>query len=356
MSVVVIAYNHAAYARQALESFVSQQTPFPFEVIVADDASTDETPEIVAEFAERYPDVVVPVLHTENLGASRNFVDAVRRARGDLIALCEADDFWTSDAKLARQAEVLDADPAIALVFHPTLVTWEGDVKPDSLFPPEEWQHDLSLAALLRHNFIHTSSVMYRNQRDYDDLPTDIQPLDWYLHVRHAIRGGIAMLPEPMSVYRRHPGGMWYTNETDQPAFWEQYGSNVAAGMEAILAMLPADVDAQASLGPHALYAAGQIDLDKDASRHDMVERFPRLSEVALRQAWTDLHRDRADLERYREVIADAARYQKNIEEQLRVLKEQLESAQAETAAPPAAPRSLPVRLMAHVAKTLRRG
>ena len=67
VSVLCTAYQHEPYIRQALESFVTQRTDFPFEVLVSDDASTDGTADIIREYAEKYPEIVRPFLQEKNL-------------------------------------------------------------------------------------------------------------------------------------------------------------------------------------------------------------------------------------------------------------------------------------------------
>ena len=61
VSVLCVAYNQEKYIRQTLESFVMQKTNFPFEVLINDDASTDKTPKIIKEFADKYPNIIKPV-------------------------------------------------------------------------------------------------------------------------------------------------------------------------------------------------------------------------------------------------------------------------------------------------------
>ena len=63
---VCITYNHEKYIRDALESFLMQKTNFKYEIIVHDDASTDQTPQIIKEYAEKYPNIIVPILQTKN--------------------------------------------------------------------------------------------------------------------------------------------------------------------------------------------------------------------------------------------------------------------------------------------------
>ena len=78
VSVVSITYNHEAYIRDALDGFIAQKTNFPVEVIVADDASTDATPAIVQEYADRHPDLFRPILRSVNVGVDVNLSDALR--------------------------------------------------------------------------------------------------------------------------------------------------------------------------------------------------------------------------------------------------------------------------------------
>ena len=66
MSVCCTVYNHAPYLRQCLDGLVMQQTTFPFEAIVHDDASTDGSADIIREYAEKYPDIIKPIYETEN--------------------------------------------------------------------------------------------------------------------------------------------------------------------------------------------------------------------------------------------------------------------------------------------------
>lgn len=89
VSVVSVTYNHEAYIREALDGFVAQQTNFPVEIVIADDASTDATPAIIREYADRYPQLFRPILRSENIGVHANFADTLSAARGDYIALCE---------------------------------------------------------------------------------------------------------------------------------------------------------------------------------------------------------------------------------------------------------------------------
>src|SRR5690606_1543694 len=99
VSVSCITYNHSSYIRQCLDGFVMQKCDFAFEVLIHDDASTDDTQEIIKEYQAKYPEIIKAVLQKENQyskgirGISPRF--NFPRAQGKYIAMCEGDDYWT---------------------------------------------------------------------------------------------------------------------------------------------------------------------------------------------------------------------------------------------------------------------
>lgn len=119
VSIVCVAFNHERFIARALEGFLQQQVGFRFEVIVHDDASTDGTAEVVRTYAAKHPDVVVPVLQTENQYSKGNKPWSIcfPMARGKYIALCEGDDHWVDPLKLQQQVEALEADPGASGCF-----------------------------------------------------------------------------------------------------------------------------------------------------------------------------------------------------------------------------------------------
>ncbi|MBS6519851.1 MAG: glycosyltransferase family 2 protein [Clostridiales bacterium] len=121
VSICCITYNHEKYIGDALESFLMQETDFKFEIIVHDDASTDQTPQIIKEYAEKYPDIIVPILQTENqysrgVKVSASFVWP--QIRGEYMAVCEGDDFWCDAYKLQEQFEQMEKNKRLAFCCH----------------------------------------------------------------------------------------------------------------------------------------------------------------------------------------------------------------------------------------------
>lgn len=108
----------------------------------------------------------------KNIGVGANFKDAMQAAKGDYIALCEGDDYWTDSSKLQRQTDFLDRHPDYTVCFHPVKVFFESGERESYVYPSLDSKPKLT-AELLRENFIQTNSVMYRRQ-SYDDLPVNI--------------------------------------------------------------------------------------------------------------------------------------------------------------------------------------
>jgi len=111
VSVLVPTYFHEKHIAKALDSILMQQTTFRFEVLVGDDASGDNTPEIIKEYAEKFPDIIRPILRPENLGGTANGYDLQSKAAGNYIAYLEGDDYWLDPNKLQKQWEFLQNNP-----------------------------------------------------------------------------------------------------------------------------------------------------------------------------------------------------------------------------------------------------
>jgi glycosyltransferase involved in cell wall biosynthesis len=198
-----------------------QRTNFLFEVLINDDASTDDNQRIIREYEKRYPGIIKPIYHRINQfskGKLPFFDFNLPRVQGKYIALCEGDDYWTDPDKLQRQVDYMEKHPKCTVCFHPVVVRYDGSDRPDEIYPPEN--NGFTLDALLERNFIQTNSVMYRKQKTYAFPKTSVMPGDWYMHIYHAKFGRIGFIDEAMSVYRRWSGGIWSSAGKDLNAFW----------------------------------------------------------------------------------------------------------------------------------------
>lgn len=293
LSVVVTSYNHEAYVAQCLDSYLAQEVDFPVEIIVSDDASTDGTRAIIAEYAARHPDLIHAILRPENVGLNASLGDALLAARGEYVTLSDGDDYLTDPEKLRRQLAYMDAHPENAVNFHPVQVRWEGEPGEGTEFPPTAWRDDLSLPALVARNFIQVNSAVYRRLPSYVDvLPLDLTPQDWYLHIRHAQHGTIVMMPETMSVYRRHSQAAFALAHSDPAGFWARHGAGHAAFCEAVLDLFPGDAEVERLLSPLAGRVFGALatiaddPASSDADRAllaSVTQRRPRAAALGAR-------------------------------------------------------------------------
>ena len=129
VSVVIATYNQEKYIRHTLESVVNQKTNFEFEALVGDDCSTDGTAAVVREFAEKYPDIIVPFIREKNLGMGGNTADLVFRTKGEYVAFIEGDDYWIDDHKLQKQVDFLDSHQDYVACFGLCQIVDENEVR-----------------------------------------------------------------------------------------------------------------------------------------------------------------------------------------------------------------------------------
>ena len=220
VSICCTAFNHEDYIAQTLDSFLMQETDFPFEILVSDDASADRTADIIRDYAARRPGIVRPFLLEENQfsrGVNLYTDVLLPAARGKYAALCEGDDYWTDPRKLQLQADFLRAHPDYSAVAHNTMLHYCETGQQDRPLIREAGDRDLDLKRLLSgtsYSF-HTSSLFARLDlmRDPPEFYRVAQRsgfLDYALNLWLGINGRVRYLDRVMSVYRINSGsGAW---------------------------------------------------------------------------------------------------------------------------------------------------
>lgn len=112
LSIVVITYNQEKYIRQAIESIINQPKNFEYEILVCDDASTDNTPAILKDIQVNYPDILLNIMiNTVNCGAAQNLYNLFLEARGKYITVLEGDDYWEITGELQKSIDFLESSP-----------------------------------------------------------------------------------------------------------------------------------------------------------------------------------------------------------------------------------------------------
>lgn len=217
VSICVLAYKHERYIRQALDSFLAQRTDFPVEIVIHDDASPDQTADIIREYAKEYPQQMKPLLQTENQ-YSKGIVNPsgafnFPRARGKYIAFCEGDDYWLDPDKLRKQAAYMEAHPECHLYIHGARVVAEdGSFLRESRPYPED--RVLSAEDVIDERELYPSASMFFRTEDVKELPEFYwqAPVgDIPLHLYLASLGTVFYKNELMSAYRLGAASSWVT-------------------------------------------------------------------------------------------------------------------------------------------------
>jgi len=209
-----------------LDGFMMQQTNFPFEVVIHDDASTDGTQDIILEYCDKYPEVFFPLLQKENqyskgvrgMMAKFNFP----RCRGKYIALCEGDDYWTDPNKLQKQVDFLEKNPDVVLAGHDAfIINQKGEVLSKSKLPPEK-KRDCSSLELKKSFYVLTQSMCFRNLPIFKNMPEESffsKCGDVFLISIMGQFGSYKFFPDIMpTAYRLHEKGVWGMKNEEERA------------------------------------------------------------------------------------------------------------------------------------------
>lgn len=111
ISVAVITYNQQDTIAQTLDSILCQKGDFELEVVIGEDCSTDNTYVICKEYVGRYPEKVVLLENTHNLGIMANFARVMKACTGEYVGICAGDDYWCDEHKLQKQLDYFIAHP-----------------------------------------------------------------------------------------------------------------------------------------------------------------------------------------------------------------------------------------------------
>jgi len=229
VSVYCTVYNHGNYLRSALEGFVRQKTDFDFEVFVHDDASTDNSADIIREYAEKYPNIIKPIIQSENQMSKGVKIFSnilLPQMKGEYIASCEGDDYWCDDEKLQKQVDYLDAHPEYTACVHNTMVEDLFANKKHRMFDVEE-DKDVTFEEAIQSKSYHTSSLMYR--AEYAHIRPDFFQKaktfgDAPLAILLTYKGKVRFLKDIMSVYRHGTEGSWsFRNELNMEKRAQSY-------------------------------------------------------------------------------------------------------------------------------------
>lgn len=208
ISVMIITYNQKHLISETLESVLAQDYE-NLEIVVADDCSTDGNQEIILDYYNRYPNVVVPVLNSSNLGITGNSNAAFFACTGDLIAVLGGDDLFLP-GKLKAQARLFMDDPDVVLSYHPVDV-FLSQTNETIYISNKGFGDNINdvYDIIEKGGIAGASSVMVRRSACPDSGFDDRLPVvsDWLFYIEVALKGKVAKLEGVYGRYRKHGAG-----------------------------------------------------------------------------------------------------------------------------------------------------
>lgn len=210
VSVFMLTYNHGRFIAEAIESVLTQEMDYAFELVIGDDASTDDTRLICERYAREYPDTIRYIRNAQNLGGSENGRQVLAACRGRYLARLEGDDYMVGRRRLNDQIAWLEQHPDCMLVYgRARVIDASKTVLSEIPHLDRCFSGDL-LEGMLEGNLIPACTAVYRAEI-LTQLP------EWRSHVRYgdylantiaADKGKIHCFPEVLAVYRRHADSM----------------------------------------------------------------------------------------------------------------------------------------------------
>lgn len=208
ISVMMPAYNAEKYIAAALDSILEQCYPH-IQIVVADDASTDSTPSIIRNYAERYPDKIKAILNAQNVGVTRNCNIALSQCDGQYISLFAGDDIMLP-GKLSRQVELMENDPDCVLCYHPVEI-FDSDTDRTLFITNQHPREDVFTCEelLLKGGIPGGCSIVLRRSAlpagGYDERLKTVS--DWLFFLEISLKGRLRKLDAVLARYRKHAGG-----------------------------------------------------------------------------------------------------------------------------------------------------
>lgn len=232
VSIRCTAYNQEKYIGKCLDGFVNQVTNFRFVAVVHDDASTDNTAGIIRQYAEKYPDIIVPIFETENQyskkdGSLYKIMD--KACTGKYIATCEGDDFWEDPYKLQKQVDYMEAHPECNLVHTRfSYVDLQGNKTPTPnvpLYQEIESLDNEKSGYIWHYHLVKSTTILFctclfrRSSLIGEKILIDY---GWFMSSTR--KGTVHFLDEITSCYRINPAGEMRTN---QPVVLNKIKNNI---------------------------------------------------------------------------------------------------------------------------------
>lgn len=213
VSVHMLAYKHGKYIAKAIGGVLAQKCDFPFELIIAEDCSPDDTLEIALQHQKQHPEKIRVLTSRQNVGGKQNERRCQLATRGVYVAICEGDDFWNDELKLAKQVSALRSNPRASMTCHAAFTVDELTGINRRVIRSALRTRKLSLMEIVAGDggLIPTASIMAKKEVLLSRPPwAESAPIgDYPLAIKAALMGDVLYFNEPMCSYRINVPGSW---------------------------------------------------------------------------------------------------------------------------------------------------
>lgn len=225
LTVLLFCYNQEMFIEQAIESVLNQKIDFEFQLVIADDGSTDNTMNIVNDYAKRFPTIITP-LTSSKAGIFENVFRTENAIKGEYIALLDGDDYWKFEGKLQQQVNFLEGNEDYVACFHDAEILHIGKLKNNYFELKKQYsqnyfyQSTIYPVDILKRLIIPTASVVFRRKAlthvlTKKQLLGNFYSLDWKIYCLLIAHSKFYYFNETWSVYRNHAQGVSKKNTID---------------------------------------------------------------------------------------------------------------------------------------------
>lgn len=220
LNVLLITYNHENFIEESLYSVIRQKTDFEFDIIVADDQSTDGTLDTVNRIA-RETNIQFRFLEAgNNLGITKNYQRGFKSCDAEYVAVMEGDDIWTNPDRLQKHLDFLDHHYECNMTFNRYLVAnyEKAQFNLQPCWEPPNGYQLIGVRDIVKDNLIGNFSTCVYRRTALNAIPADMFELkayDWLTNIMVATNGMVGYIASTMNVYRLHTKGVWSSNKQE---------------------------------------------------------------------------------------------------------------------------------------------
>ena len=213
VSILSLVYNHEKYLADFFNGMLKQQFFHDYECIIGVDKSTDDSLDICKSYQSKHPSIFKIIEHTTNVGMFNNFVSVLNECSGEFIAICEGDDYWIDENKLAAQIQVLDKQKDAVICFTDIKCFDENEQKYFSNWATINTSI-FSITDIITNNCISTCSVMFRKAAYNFSLSSmqNLPMVDWPFYINLLSNGNAIYINNTTAVYRMSSDGSYSKN------------------------------------------------------------------------------------------------------------------------------------------------